>query len=72
MSFGSLDEVDDPVVSPVVGRVSQPLSLPSNFTGSFHQAEQFFEYGGAQCMAIAFVSLAKHTVLSVFSGSRKS
>ncbi|XP_030019138.1 uncharacterized protein LOC115439442 [Sphaeramia orbicularis] len=35
--------------------------------GSFHQGDHRFLYRGVQCMAIALVSLARHTVKSVFS-----
>ncbi|XP_030578908.1 uncharacterized protein LOC115775538, partial [Archocentrus centrarchus] len=39
--------------------------------GSFHQGDDRFKYGGVQCMAISLVSLAKHTIDSVFSWQTK-
>ncbi|KAF0046106.1 hypothetical protein F2P81_002635 [Scophthalmus maximus] len=35
--------------------------------GSFHQGDDRFHYMGLQCMAIGLVSLARHTVHSMFS-----
>lgn len=47
------------------------VRLDYSVRGSFHQGNDIFEYGGLQCMAIALVSLAKHTVDSVFSWQTK-
>ncbi|KAA0701445.1 ATP-dependent DNA helicase PIF1 [Triplophysa tibetana] len=47
------------------------VRLDYSVRGSFHQGNDLFEYGGLQCMAIALVSLAKHTVDSVFSWQTK-
>ncbi|XP_055084862.1 LOW QUALITY PROTEIN: uncharacterized protein LOC117386060, partial [Periophthalmus magnuspinnatus] len=39
--------------------------------GSFHQGDFRFEYAGVQCMAIALVALAKHSVCNVFSWDQR-
>ncbi|XP_026162193.1 uncharacterized protein LOC113130095 [Mastacembelus armatus] len=64
ITFGSSD--GEVVESPVVGSDSHSVSVPSSVRGSFHQGARFFRYRGVQCMAIALVALAKHTVSSVF------
>lgn len=47
------------------------VKLENSIRGSFHQGNDQFKYGGLQCMAIALVSVAKHTVDSVFSWQKK-
>ncbi|XP_044191600.1 LOW QUALITY PROTEIN: uncharacterized protein LOC122969723, partial [Thunnus albacares] len=54
----------------MVAKNSRGIKLVKVVRGSFHQGDEQFKYGGLQCMAIAFVSLAKHTVSSVFSWKR--
>ncbi|XP_029915166.1 uncharacterized protein LOC115364741, partial [Myripristis murdjan] len=49
---------------------SSRIRLAKVVRGSFHQGNARFVYGGVQCMAIALVSLAKHTVRSAFSWDR--
>ncbi|XP_055077310.1 LOW QUALITY PROTEIN: uncharacterized protein LOC117394129 [Periophthalmus magnuspinnatus] len=39
--------------------------------GSFHQGDFRFEYAGVQCMVIALVALAKHSVCNVFSWDQR-
>ncbi|KAK7886520.1 hypothetical protein WMY93_026141 [Mugilogobius chulae] len=65
-TVGSLDEEME-VGCSVVPSTSQFIQVPENIRGNFHQAEDLFEFRGVQCMAIALVALAKHTVSSVFS-----
>ena len=55
----------------VVAENSAGIRLVKVVRGSFHQGDERFIYGGSQCMAIALVSLAKHTVSSVFSWERR-
>ncbi|XP_029931521.1 uncharacterized protein LOC115376171 [Myripristis murdjan] len=51
-------------------RDSSRIRLVKVVCGSFHQGDARFVYGGVQCMAIALVSLAKHTVRTAFSWDR--
>ncbi|KAK7878984.1 hypothetical protein WMY93_034183, partial [Mugilogobius chulae] len=39
--------------------------IPDNIRGPFHQGDDLFEFKGVQCMAIALVALAKHTVCTL-------
>ncbi|XP_055079136.1 uncharacterized protein LOC117373730 [Periophthalmus magnuspinnatus] len=48
-----------------------PVGVPSVVRGSFHQGDFRFEYAGVQCMAIALVALAKHSVCNVFSWDQR-
>ncbi|XP_016118254.1 uncharacterized protein [Sinocyclocheilus grahami] len=50
---------------------STSVRLKNIVRGSFHQGNDQFKYRGVQCMAIALVSLAKHTVNSAFSWQTK-
>ncbi len=50
---------------------STSVRLENSVRGSFHQGYGQFKYRGVQCMAIALVSLAKHTVDSAFSWQPK-
>ncbi|XP_067426716.1 uncharacterized protein [Thunnus thynnus] len=54
----------------VVGKNSRGIRLVKVVRGSFHQGDEQFIYRGLQCMAIALVSLTKHTVSSVFLWER--
>ncbi|KAK7921900.1 hypothetical protein WMY93_008802 [Mugilogobius chulae] len=66
-TVGSLDEDRELVCSLVVPSTSRSIQIPENIRGTFHQGDDLFEFQGVQCMAIALVALAKHTVSSVFS-----
>ncbi|XP_029904306.1 uncharacterized protein LOC115357061 [Myripristis murdjan] len=57
-------------VAAEASRDSSRIRLAKVVRGSFHQGDARFVYGGVQCMAIALVSLAKHTVSSAFSWDR--
>ncbi|XP_029923306.1 uncharacterized protein LOC115370422 isoform X2 [Myripristis murdjan] len=57
-------------VATEASRDSSRIRLAKVVHGSFHQGDSRFVYGGVQCMAIALVSLAKHTVSSAFSWDR--
>ncbi|XP_074526296.1 uncharacterized protein LOC141790369 [Halichoeres trimaculatus] len=61
-------ECDSSDVAAEASRAGRPVRV---VRGSFHQADERFFYGGQQCMAIALVSLAKHTLSSVFSWDRR-
>ncbi len=50
---------------------STSVRLENSIRGSFHQGYHQFKNSGVQCMAIALVSLAKHTVDSAFSWQTK-
>lgn len=56
----------------VGGKVEDNTSvkLENSIRGSFHQGNYQFKYG-LQCMAIGLVSIAKHTVDSIFSWQTK-
>jgi len=56
----------------------QSLPSTSNETGSvhcirgsFHQADEQFQWGGKQCVAVSLAAMAKHSVRSVFSWGKK-
>ncbi|XP_029933202.1 uncharacterized protein LOC115377530, partial [Myripristis murdjan] len=57
-------------VATEASRDSSRIRLAKVVRGSFHQGNARFVYGGVQCMAIALVSLARHTVRSAFSWDR--
>ncbi|XP_074546718.1 uncharacterized protein LOC141805519 isoform X3 [Halichoeres trimaculatus] len=61
-------DCDSGDVAAEASRAGRPVRV---VRGSFHQADERFFYGGQQCMAIALVSLAKHTLSSVFSWDRR-
>ncbi|XP_074525828.1 uncharacterized protein LOC141790090 [Halichoeres trimaculatus] len=61
-------DCDSSDVAAEASRAGRPVRV---VRGSFHQADERFFYGGQQCMAIALVSLAKHTLSSVFSWDRR-
>ncbi|XP_078019479.1 uncharacterized protein LOC144459401 [Epinephelus lanceolatus] len=54
----------------VAAEGSRGFRLGKVVRGTFHQGDERFVYRGRQCMAIALASLAKHTLLSVFSWDR--
>ncbi|XP_078032241.1 uncharacterized protein LOC144467462 [Epinephelus lanceolatus] len=54
----------------VAAEGSRGFRLGKVVRGTFHQRDERFVYRGQQCMAIALASLAKHTLLSVFSWDR--
>ncbi|XP_030019131.1 uncharacterized protein LOC115439435 [Sphaeramia orbicularis] len=61
MTFGSSDEEME--VGSYSG--SRLVDIPSCVRGSFHQGADCFKYRGVQCMVMALVALAKHSVLNV-------
>ncbi len=64
VSAAGLDSDSDAVAAET--KDSTGVRLAKVVRGSFHQGNERFVYRGVQCMAIALVSLAKHTVSSVF------
>ncbi|KAK7909358.1 hypothetical protein WMY93_014042 [Mugilogobius chulae] len=75
--LGSLPEKDQmksppPQQSPSHHGAKKPVpEVPRNIRGSFHQVNGPFKYPGLQCMAVALVSLAKHSLCKVTSWQRK-